>query len=140
MPNKKRYRRIMMPPQMEGFKPFGVSKPELESVNLLYEEFEAIRLCDYEELTQDEAANRMQISRPTFNRIYNQARKIIAKAFVENKVITIKGGAFISEDYWFKCYNCNEIMITLKPIIHCRSCNSDNINWLNMKPEKEKQL
>ena len=44
-----------MPPPMEGFKPFGVPMRELESVVLLFEEFEAIRLADYEKLTQEEA-------------------------------------------------------------------------------------
>lgn len=126
----------MMPPVMEGFKPFGVPERKIEHVTLLYEEFEAIRLCDYETLTQEEAAKRMHVSRPTFNRIYNHARMTIAKAFVENREILIKGGTYISDDYWFKCDNCHEIMITLKPILLCRKCNSENIYQLNMKPER----
>ena len=44
---------------MEGFKPFGIPMRELGSVDLLFEEFEALRLADYENLTQEEAAVKM---------------------------------------------------------------------------------
>lgn len=131
MPNRKRNRRITMPPAMEGYKPFGIPMRELESVFLLFEEFEAIRLADYENLTQEEAAEKMDISRPTFTRLYNKARKTIAKAFVEGKAIIIKGGNFITDDYWYKCKNCNETMVTMKPVDHCRKCDSDDITQLN---------
>lgn len=43
---------------MEGFKPFGVPMPKLESVLMSFEEYEAMRLADYENLTQEEAAKR----------------------------------------------------------------------------------
>jgi predicted DNA-binding protein (UPF0251 family) len=76
MPNSKRYRKVTMPTIMEGFKFFGVPMLELEPVVLLFEEYEAIRLADYENLTQKEAALNMKISRPTFTRLYDKARKI----------------------------------------------------------------
>lgn len=119
---------------MEGFKPFGIPLRELESVILLFEEFEAIRLTDYENLTQEEAAEKMNISRPTFTRLYDKARKSIAKAFVEGKAIVINGGNYITDDYWYKCKDCNETMITMKPADHCRTCDSDNITQLNPQP------
>jgi len=93
---------------MEGFKPFGIPMRELGSVDLLFEEFEALRLADYENLTQEEAAVKMHISRPTFTRLYDKARKKIAKAFVEGKAILIRGGTFITENYWYRCDNCHE--------------------------------
>jgi predicted DNA-binding protein (UPF0251 family) len=133
MPNRRRYRRIAMPPPMEGFKPFGVPMRKLEPVVLLYEEYEAIRLADYEKLTQEKAAQKMNISRPTFTRLYDKARKNIAKAFVEGKAIFIQGGNYVTDDYWYRCYNCHETMITMKPAKHCRICNSDNIVQLNIK-------
>jgi len=134
MPNRKRYRRVTMPPLMEGFKPFGVPMRELEPIVLLYEEYEAIRLADYENLTQEEAAKKMNISRPTFTRLYDKARKNIAKAFVEGKAIFIQGGNYVTDDYWYRCYNCHETMITMKPAKHCRTCDSDNIIQLNIQP------
>ncbi len=120
----------MLPP-MEGFKPFGIPLRELESVILLCEEFEAIRLVDYENLTQEEASERMNISRPTFTRLYDKARKSVAKAFVEGKAIMIQGGNYITEDYWYKCQNCHETITALKPIKQCRNCDSEKITPLN---------
>ena len=122
----------MMPPRMEGFKPFGIPMRNLESVVLLFEEFESVRLTDYENLTQAQAAQRMNVSRPTFTRIYEKARKNIAEAFVEGKAILIQGGHYITDDFWFRCLDCNEVMITMKPVKYCRKCNSENITQLNI--------
>jgi len=38
------------------------------------------------------------------------------EVFIEGRTILIQGGTFMSENYWFRCYKCNETMITLKPI------------------------
>ena len=119
----------MLPP-MEGYKPFGIPMRELESVILLFEEYEALRLADYEGLNQEEAAGKMNISRPTFTRLYEKARKSIAKAFVEGKAIIIRGGNYITDDYWYKCESCNETMVTMKPVSQCRSCDSDKLKEL----------
>jgi len=131
MPNRTRHRRITKPPLMEGYKPFGIPMRELESVVLLFEEFEAIRLADYENLTQEEAAEKMNISRPTFTRLYDKARKSIARAFVEGKAIIISGGNYITDYYWYKCQNCNEITVTMKPTKQCHKCDSDDITQIN---------
>ncbi len=136
MPNKKRQRKVSIPPPMEGFRPFGVPTKELDPVVLLIEEYEAIRLTDYENLTQEEAAEKMNISRPTFTRLYDKARKNIAKAMVEGKAILIQGGSFVTDDYWYKCRDCNEVMIAMKPIERCRKCDSENISQLN-SPEQD---
>ncbi|MBN2610648.1 MAG: DUF134 domain-containing protein [Bacteroidales bacterium] len=137
MPNRRRYRRITMPPPMEGFKPFGVPMRNLEPVVLLFEEYESLRLADYENLTQEEAAQKMNISRPTFTRLYDKARKSIAKAFVEGKAIFIQGGSYITDDYWYRCHNCHETMITMKPAKSCRKCDSEDIIQLNDKKDAE---
>jgi predicted DNA-binding protein (UPF0251 family)/DNA-directed RNA polymerase subunit RPC12/RpoP len=131
MPNKIRCRKVMMPPPMDGYKPFGIPLRQLESVTLFLEEFEAIRLVDHEDLRQEEAAKKMDVSRPTFTRIINQARKKVAKAFVEGRAILIQGGNYITEDSWYKCHRCNETMTTLKPAKQCRNCNSEEIVQLN---------
>jgi predicted DNA-binding protein (UPF0251 family) len=138
MPNRRRFRRIKTPPSMEGFKPFGIPMRDLESVNLLFEEFEALRLADYENLTQKEAAKRMNISRPTFTRLYDKARKNIAKAFVEGKAIIIQGGTFTTDDYWYRCEECHETMVTEEPVTTCKNCDSDNIVQLDDKSAGEK--
>jgi len=120
-----------MPPVMEGYKPFGIPMRELESVDLLNEEYEALRLADYENLTQEEAALKMNISRPTFTRLYDKARKSIAKAFVEGKAIIIRGGTFITDDYWYRCDDCHETIISDHPVNQCKKCDSDNLTQLN---------
>lgn len=104
---------------------------DLQSVILLFEEYEAIRLADYEDLTQEEAAAKMNISRPTFTRLYDKARKSIAKAFAEGKAIIIRGGSYVTDDYWYKCRNCHETMVTMKPAKQCRKCESDDIEQIN---------
>ncbi len=116
---------------MEGYKPFGIPMRELESVVLLFEEYEALRLADYEDLTQEEAAKKMNISRPTFTRLYDKARKNIAKAFVEGKAIIIQGGTFITDYYWYRCNDCHETIVSDHPVDHCKECDSDNITQLN---------
>ena len=137
MPNRIRHRKITMPPSMEGFKPFGIPVRKSERVVLLFEEYEAIRLCDYENLTQEKSASRMNISRPTFTRLYDKARKTIAKALIEGKSLVIQGGTYITDDYWFRCSDCNEITISLKPLKQCRKCDSDNIVQLSIKPDNK---
>jgi len=127
-----------MPPPMEGFKPFGAPMRELEPVILLYEEYEAIRLADYENLRQEEASKKMNISRPTFTRLYDKARKNIAKAFIESKAIFIQGGTYVTDDYWYRCYSCHETMVSMKPAKNCRKCDSDDIIQLNDQPENTK--
>lgn len=109
----------------------------LEPVVLLFEEYESLRLADYENLTQEEAAQKMNISRPTFTRLYDKARKSIAKAFVEGKAIFIQGGSYITDDYWYRCHNCHETMITMKPAKSCRKCDSEDIIQLNDKKDAE---
>lgn len=72
------------------FKPCGIRRVELERVYLLEDEMEAIRLSDYEGLYQQECAEKMGISRPTFSRLIESARKKIADAFVNTKALNIK--------------------------------------------------
>jgi predicted DNA-binding protein (UPF0251 family) len=121
----------MMPPLMDGYKPFGIAKHEQGWVTLYFEEFEAIRLVDYERLHQEEAAEMMNISRPTFTRLLDKARRKLARAFMEGKGILIKGGTYVTEHFWYKCHNCNETMITMKPASQCRECNSEDIIQLS---------
>ncbi len=65
----------------------------LEAI-LTVDEFEAIRLKDFEGLDQEPAAKKMNISQPTFNRLLKSARKNIADALVNGKAIRIQGGNY----------------------------------------------
>ncbi len=110
-PRPKRRRILSEPPSVSGFVPeSGDYSSALEdTVILLFEEYESIKLADYECLTQLEASKRMHISRPTFTRVYDSARKKVAKAFVENKRISIEGGHVDFQADWYRCENCGTI-------------------------------
>lgn len=102
----RRCRRVGRGPRCESFGPKGaVSKDE---INLTIEELEAIRLKDVEQLDQIKAAEKMDVSQPTFHRILNDARKKIADALVNVKQIKICGGANKMNQRKFKCYKCEE--------------------------------
>ena len=61
----------------------------LEKVVLERDEMEALKLKDYDRLIQVEAARKMKISQPTFQRIYASAREKVTKAIIEGKAISI---------------------------------------------------
>lgn len=79
------------------FKPCGIPRSEVEVVELAFEELEAIRLVDVDELTQEEAALEMGISRRAFWEELKNARKKVARALVEGLAIDIKGGNYTTE-------------------------------------------
>ena len=124
MPRPKQFRKIVSPPLMTGFKPFGIPRAQLEEVVLHYDEYEAIRLLDYEGLMQEQAAERMNVSRPTLTRIYESARKTIAKAFVEGKMIVIEGGNVDFGRQWFRCRKCYKLIDGVENHIPCKNCMS----------------
>ena len=126
MPRPKNDRKIVSPPLMQGYKPFGIPRSALNSVSLQFDEYEAIRLLDYEGLNQEQAAERMNVSRPTLTRIYEKARKTIATAFVEGKMILIEGGSVDFEQDWYRCKNCFKLIEGLENHIRCKDCKKYN--------------
>jgi predicted DNA-binding protein (UPF0251 family) len=70
----------------------GVPISILEEIVLLMDEFEAIRLADLEGLYQEQAAERMNVSRQTFGRIVEAARRKVAKALSDGLALRIEGG------------------------------------------------
>ncbi len=66
---------------------------DTEPVTLTLDEFEALRLADYMGLYHEEAGQQMGVSRPTFSRIIEQARRKLSKALVEGIPIYINGGS-----------------------------------------------
>jgi predicted DNA-binding protein (UPF0251 family) len=92
MPRPKKNRWINDHPGVTYFKPQGIPLRLLEQVELGVDEFEAIRLADFEGLSQEEAAPHMNVSRATFGRIVTQARYKIADAMANGKAIRIEGG------------------------------------------------
>jgi len=87
-------RRVRFNPNITYFKPQGVPLAELEEIILNVDEFEAVRLKDFEGLEQEECAKRMSISQPTFHRLVLSARRKIANSIVNGKALKIEGGNF----------------------------------------------
>ena len=85
-------RRVGFIPGTRYFKPMGIPMNMLEGIIVTLDELEAVRLADYQGLYQEQAAERMQISRPTFGRIIESAHKKIADALVNGRALRIQGG------------------------------------------------
>lgn len=89
MPRPKRCRRVCCDPEHRYFKPQGIPLAKLEWIDLELDELEAFRLSDAEGLTQSDAARRMNISQPTFNRILNSARSKASRCIAEGLALRI---------------------------------------------------
>ncbi len=125
-------------PAVSGFKPYGDAVSDKEPVFLFYEEYESIRLNDYEKHTQCEAAEVMGVSRPTFTRIYIHAREKIAKAFVEGRQIIVEGGKVELDGSWFECGRCHAIFSADKAHPdECALCGSRDIHACRLATEQD---
>jgi len=91
MPRPCKRRRVRGKPNSSYFKPAGVRMVALRESVLDISEFEAIRLIDFEEIPQGEAARKMMISQPTLSRVLRSGRKKIADAIINGKAIRIGG-------------------------------------------------
>jgi uncharacterized protein len=89
MSRPKKTRCIGCSPNTSYFKPKGIPIFQLEEVLLSLDELEAIRLADYEGLYHEKAAEQMNISRPTFGRILDSARRKVADAIINGKALQI---------------------------------------------------
>ena len=88
----KKTRWVQCEPGERCFRPQCKPPNKLDGAYITLDEFEAIRLADYEGLKQEEAAKRLKISRPTFSRIIASAHNKIGDALVNIKAIKIEGG------------------------------------------------
>ncbi len=126
---------VQIPPRVKGFIPIGYYADETDPIHLNIEEFESIRLLDYEDQDQINAANIMGISRPTLTRIYERARKKIATALTESHQILIEGGKAIFNGDWQLCLKCNcKFNNPLNTLLNkCPLCSSDEIEQIMNK-------
>lgn len=132
MPRPLCCRRVGAPPRCGLFRPAGRCGGARETVVLTVDELEALRLADLEGLYQEQAAERMGISRQTFGRIVESARKKAARMLIEGKPLRIEGGAIEMDTMRrFLCSDCkHEWQVphgTARPR-ECPSCRSVNIH------------
>lgn len=135
MARPKKPRIIKGPPIFNQFKPSGIPMRQLEQIELSIEEYEAIRLADYRGLDQDEAAKRMEISRPTFTRLIEKARKKASAMFVEGKGLFINGGSIHFNENIIKCLDCGHVAkVNIEKVLKkCEECGSASISDFALK-------
>ncbi len=143
-PRIKTLRKVVNLPIVNGFKPYGNESNNLntELVYLLLEEYEALRLSDYENCNHHQASVMMCISRPTFTRIYASALQKIAKAFVEGKQIAIEGGKVYFDSDWYQCTKCNCFFNNPKKdeaLENCPLCGNYKIEGFEIVNTSEKK-
>lgn len=140
MPRPTKFRRVDFFPDETYFVPLGKPKCDIEEVNLKVEELEAMRLKDIEGLNQEECAEKMEISRQTFQNIIDSARQKVAEALTQGKAINIGGGHYTSKHCKLKCMDCNTVYeINSKEDQNtCPSCNSKNVGCIKRMESCEK--
>jgi len=132
MPRRKRPRKVVSPPGFKGYRPYGNRHGRRDHVDLLYEEYEAIKLADYDLMNHLEAAKVMGVSRPTFARVYESARRKVAAALVETREIRSVFGNAKLDDSWNICNGCHA-RFTLPRVVadsRCPVCRSEDIKPL----------
>jgi predicted DNA-binding protein (UPF0251 family) len=109
------------------FTPKGIPLRMLEEVQLTLDELEAIRLSDLEGLYQEQAAEKMKVSRQTFGNIIQSAHRKIADFLVNGKALLVQGGVIEMDVRVFECFSCGhswqEPFGTGRPM-ECPSCRS----------------
>ena len=111
MTRPRKQKKICDLPKINTFGPADGTEDRTESVNMSIEEYETIRLIDYENLNQEQCAMVMGVARSTVQRIYVDARKKIADSIINGKMIKIAGGDYTicNEQSDQKiCANCNK--------------------------------
>jgi predicted DNA-binding protein (UPF0251 family) len=112
-----KWRRVAFIPRVDYFKPAGIPLNELEDIPLAVEEAEALRLKDLEGLEQEDCAKEMNVSRPTYQRLLNSARRKVADALLNGKAIRIEGGNFEMAVSRFKCHEGHEWNVPFESMI-----------------------
>jgi predicted DNA-binding protein (UPF0251 family) len=139
MPRPPRSRRVHGPPRFVSFKPAGIPRRQLERLCLRVDEFEALRLADYEGLDQEDAARAMDISPATFSRLIASARFSLIRAIVEGKALEIDGGKVNYVHTLHRCGDCgDEALVKMQASRTgaradgrcCRQCGSGRVEDL----------
>jgi predicted DNA-binding protein (UPF0251 family) len=138
VPKPKKNRFVQQPPAVTYYKPQGIPLFQLEQVVLNVDEFEAIRLVDYEGLHLEDAARQLNVSRATCARIIDSAHRKIGTAFTHGHAIRIEGGSFVLGKNRYYCRSCGsrwEIEMGDRTAVDaasvaCPSCRSDRVQDL----------
>jgi len=89
MPRPRKSRKICSHPQCTSFGPRGACG---QTISMAIDEYEVVRLIDFEGLTQEQCAAQMEVARTTVQAIYASARKKLAECIVRGFMLHIDGG------------------------------------------------
>jgi predicted DNA-binding protein (UPF0251 family) len=141
-----RKRRIHQPPNFKNFKPSGIPRNILKTLYLTIDEYEAVRLADYEGMEHLEASEKMNISRPTFTRLIEKARHKIARTIIDGMELVVEGGNVEFLNTLRRCRDCGDEQLSPsnKNTADCPECGSDNVedvaeNYLGNKNHTKKR-
>ncbi len=132
MPRPQFNRIVHEPPLYSQFKPLGVRGQDVKQIVLSLDEFEAFRLADQLGYSHAQAADEMEISRSTFSRLIEKARKKVADFIILGGLLTIGGGSVHFRVNILQCRDCGH-MFKVKfehDVTECPECKSEKI--LNM--------
>ncbi len=129
LPRPVKPRKIAFVPRNTYFVPVNKPKCELKVMNLKLEELEAMRLKDIEKLNQEKCAEKMNVSRQTFQLIIDEARSKVAQALIEGKAISIEGGNYTFNICKYKCESCGKLFSEPyeKDSHRCPACDSTDV-------------
>ena len=142
MPRPHKCRKVSSRPVSSYFKPRGVPLTVLEEVILSRDEFEAIRLADFKDMYQEEAAKQMNVSRQTFGNIVRGAHKKIADTLLNAKALKIEGGKIEMMERSFTCMDCKNVWSLpygLTRPNECPTCKGSNVHRSPKDKERKRQ-
>lgn len=114
LPRPRKWRRVCCLPSNDSFAPVGKGADN-EKIVMTVDEYETIRLIDYQGYTQEQCSQFMGIARTTVQQMYNTARKKLSEVLVDGKCLVIAGGDYkLCEGIHSGC-GCNE----------CRRCRNN---------------
>ena len=129
MPRPQSNRIVHEPPVITGFKPMGIPGSSLRQIQLSLDEFEAMRLADYQGMSHEEAAEEMGISRSTFSRLIEKARSKIAEFIIKGRLLSIEGGNVHFRKNIIQCAECGHMFRTNidADVSECPECRSTRL-------------
>lgn len=141
MSRPRRIRKISDEPKIRCFKPDSEDLDSNNPIEITIDEYESIRLRDYHDIQQKKSAQMMGISQPTFHRTISSARKKIAKALIEGKMIIITGDDYIREKTKYGCNICGfEWSSPEKEYHKCPDCQSEDITLNPKEPSSPEEI
>jgi len=128
MGRNEKVRSVDSPPRFFRFlaedSPTNMSTP----IKLNLDEYEALRLADKLNYDHREASRIMNISRPTFTRLLNRARKKSADFLTDGGPLEIAGGRILFASNVYCCKNCHRpFQVEPEEPIACPRCKGTQV-------------